>query len=69
MTLSFKTEINGKPTQFVEKIWQGLLTSDLGLVLWDISNYVFQSPRVVGQYAIGSLPPKLHTIRKDEKDR
>lgn len=69
MTLPFSTELNGKPTQFVEKIWQGLMKyENLGI-----------EPGQIGKFAPGrmdmirlvffSSPPKLHTIRRDEKDR
>lgn len=68
MTLAFSTQIDGKPTQFVEKIWEGLLRSGLEFDLKDFSIYLFKVPGL-GEYVIGDLPAKLHTIRRDEKDR
>ena len=67
MTLPFSTELNGKPTQFVEKIWQGLLTNDLEFSLFDLPNFLDSVPGLK-DYKVGDLPAKLHTIRKDEKD-
>lgn len=68
MTLSFSTKLNGKPTHFVEKIWQGLLTNDLEFSLFDLPNFLENVPGLK-DYKIGNRPAKLHTIRKDEKDR
>lgn len=67
MILSFKTKINGKPTYFMEKIWAGLEE------ICDANNFC------IDQFHKGLLltayddsidrEPKLHTIRKDEKNR
>lgn len=73
MTLSFSTVINGKPNYFIEKIWTGLdpmITPDY---------YCFNEEYVkqFGKHWDGAwtettetnFPPKLHTIRQDEKNR
>lgn len=74
MTLSFKTEINGNPNYFVEKIWKWLV--DSGNI--DFANTSVQYERAYEslypcQYTeqdnIHYHKPKLHTIRRDEKDR
>ena len=64
MILSFKTQINGKPTYFVEKIWKSLQPVE-------ISEYI---AHIDGKYLAPmckrtDMNAKLHTIRKDEKNR
>ncbi len=66
MILSFKTEINGKPTYFVEKIHKGLRDYKHNIYGLDPSihyppNYNF----IVKDRCLS----KIHTIRKDEKNR
>lgn len=64
MILSFKTKINGKPTFFVERIQKGLrdiLNIGLDPQIHYPSNYSF----IVKDHCV----PKIHTIRKDEKER
>ncbi|MBU4536962.1 MAG: hypothetical protein L6264_07430 [Weeksellaceae bacterium] len=69
MILSFKTQINGKPTYFVEKIWSSLLSVDEELY----EDYLHpdglpsQMPWPTSKYK--DFAPKHHTIRKDEKNR
>lgn len=64
MILSFKTKINGKPTYFVEKIHSGLLQNDIV----DFEGISFKDRDFdVNQFV--KSEPKIHTIRKDEKDR
>lgn len=63
MILPFSTQINGKPTYFVEKIHSGLLQNDL-LQGFDLgSDHNFDLDKLC------TCEPKLHTIREDEKDR
>ncbi|MEC3875960.1 hypothetical protein [Chryseobacterium salviniae] len=67
MILSFKTKINGKPTYFPEKIWSGL---------GDVCN---KYNYCIDEFHTGLMnvgfddqrdhKPKLHTIRKDDKNR
>lgn len=64
MILSFKTEINGKPTFFVEKIHSGLLQN--GITNFEgitFKNEDFSLDKLT------SSEPKIHTIRKDENNR
>jgi hypothetical protein len=62
MILGFSTQLNGKPTYFVEKIHSGLLQNDLlqGFDLGD--NHEFDLDKLC------SCKPKLHTLRDDPKD-
>lgn len=63
MILGFSTQLNGKPTYFVEKIHSGLLQNDL-LQGFDLgSDHNFDLDKLC------SCEPKLHTIREDTKDR
>ena len=76
MILSFKTQLNGKPTLFIEKIWEGFFRNDFFdgkdtefIKYFDLHREKFGK-------AWDELPavprletPKIHTIRKDEKNR
>ncbi|GIZ10002.1 hypothetical protein [Flavobacterium sp. UMI-01] len=63
MILPFSTQLNGKPTYFVEKIWKSLKPIDLSEVIAEIDmKYLAPS------YKHNELKPKLHTIRLDEND-
>jgi hypothetical protein len=72
MILPFSTQMNGKPTYFVEKIWKGL-SGDL------ILNKVGYPSEVYPKEYLECLQkelvnyenklPKLHTFREDKKDR
>lgn len=63
MTLPFSTQLNGKPTYFVEKIHSGLLQNDL-LQGFDLgSDHNFDLDKLC------SCEPKLHTLRDDVNDR
>lgn len=63
MILGFSTQLNGKPTYFVEKIHSGLLQNDL-LQGFDLGlDHDFDLDKLC------SCEPKLHTIREDSKDR
>lgn len=65
MILSFKTKINGKPTYFVEKIHSGLLQNDLlDMVGFDDNDF-----SDFDIHKLAECEPKIHTIRKDEKNR
>ena len=70
MTLSFKTEINGTNTYFIEKIWSGLL--DAGLFSqydWERFFYLYQDKFGKDWDCTINLSPKLHTIRQDKTNR
>ena len=62
MILSFKTQINGKPTYFVEKILNCISLKSLSEE--NLSQYFLHT----GLGAHRSTP-KIHTIRTDEKNR
>ena len=62
MILPFSTQLNRKPTYFVEKIWNGLLSSQI------CSLNEMPEPIKYGETNKG-LHDKLHTIREDKKDR
>lgn len=63
MILPFSTQLNGKPTYFVEKIHSGLLQNDL-MKGFDIGyDHNFDLDK------LSSCEPKLHTIRQDKNDR
>lgn len=65
MILSFKTKINGKPTYFVEKIHLGLLQNSLlDMVGFDDNDFDGFDINKVAE-----CEPKIHTIRKDDKNR
>lgn len=67
MILSFKTKINGEPTYFPEKIWQGFPNQEDLLEEWFTLGKVYEGynfhPDAAGMF------PKIHTIRKDDKNR
>ena len=63
MILPFSTQLNGKPTYFVEKIHSGLLQNDL-LQGFDLGyDHNFDLDKLC------SCQPKLHTLRDDVNDR
>ena len=64
MILPFSTQLNGKPTYFVEKIHSGLLQN--GII--DIAGFA-DDEREFNLNKLATSEPKLHTIRKDEKNR
>ena len=76
MILPFSTQLNGKPTYFVEKILRCFLNEYSGKVE-GIGDFIYESGEVLSyQYADDILneiehkvKPKLHTIREDKNDR
>ena len=66
MNLAFKTTINGKPTNFVEKIWEGFLQRGISFKAKEMQIGMKALPE---EYKIKTFNPKLHTIRKDENSR
>lgn len=75
MILPFSTQLNGKPTCFIDKIWLGLLDNEM-FSLFDWEYYYKEHKNKFGKGYDGLKRPiakeykgKIHTIRKDEKDR
>jgi len=63
MILGFSTQLNSKPTYFVEKIHSGLLQKNL-LQGFDLGyNHEFDLDKLI------TCEPKLHTIREDKSNR
>lgn len=75
MILSFSTKINGKPTYFIDKIWIGLCLKHV-INAWDLKP-IFDDYRTKFGKSLDQLKRplpdnyfgKIHTIRKDEKQR
>lgn len=73
MILGFKTQINGKPTYFVSKIWIGIESKFSQFT--EKGNRLFNFPKEYIQCGQKGLltfqrpKPKLHTIREDKTDR
>ena len=65
MILPFSTNINGKETFFVQKIW-GSLKSKCNL-----KDFIDETPtKFFASFEVSkNLKPKLHTIREDKNDR
>lgn len=64
MILPFSTQLNGKPTYFVEKIHSGLAQNDLCTMRdFDLFTEDFDIS------VLAECNPKLHTIREDKNDR
>ena len=65
MILPFSTQLNGKPTYFVEKIQAGLVQEqrfkELNVLDFEPENFDFD-------YFLNCIP-KIHTIREDKNDR
>jgi hypothetical protein len=73
MILPFSTQINGKPTFFVTKIWNGIahLYSDYSKSGIPIFKYPkeYRDCLAQGYLSMYVQKPKIHTIREDEKNR
>lgn len=73
MILGFKTQINGKPTYFVSKIWIGIESkfsqfNEKGNRLFNFPKEYIQCGQK-GLLTFQRPKPKLHTIREDKTDR
>ena len=73
MILPFSTQLNEKPTYFVEKILSGFLSNNLKpeetqTSIVNYSNYLVSKYEFIIEN-IKSANPKLHTIREDKTDR
>ncbi|WP_269222028.1 hypothetical protein [Flavobacterium sp. IMCC34518] len=70
MILPFSTQINSKPTYFIEKIWLGLLRSHLNLIGYHRFRNEAAINNVIDQWDIpDSIYPKFNTIRDDKNNR
>ena len=67
MILPFSTQLNGKPTYFVEKVWEAILTKGIQCNAVELAQ--IGSKALTKEYVIGTNKPKLHTIREDKNDR
>lgn len=73
MTLGFKTKIGNEPTLFVEKIWTAL---NLGIGEYQLEfkerqewlKKCIYSFNLLPEF-LAKVPPKIHTIRTDTKNR
>lgn len=67
MILGFSTQLNGKPTYFVEKIWQGLLKKEFNLLAYHRFKDDAAYADVIDKWDYKKdILPKLHTIREDK---
>ncbi|KIA86597.1 hypothetical protein [Flavobacterium sp. AED] len=75
MILPFSTQLNGKPTYFIEKIWEGLLRhnfKDDTQYIACLDNYEKQFGKLwdfLPEENERMTNPKIHTIREDATDR
>jgi hypothetical protein len=71
MNLSFSTQIDGKPTRFIEKIWLSFDLSKLNGISWiDWDDYFQKYVNKFNSIWEGcDESPKIHTIREDKKNR
>jgi len=67
MILPFSTQMNSKPTYFVEKIWETILQKGIQIKMIDFIE--FGRKVLPKNYIVGTHKPKLHTIREDKADR
>lgn len=67
MILPFSTQMNGKPTYFVERIWEAILTK--GILCNAVEMAQIGTKALPENYLVGTHKPKLHPIREDKNDR
>lgn len=65
MILSFRTQINGKPTNFVFKIILGLLRN--GMISACYASEKLSTP--ISQLRASKVASKIHTMREDKNNR
>jgi hypothetical protein len=67
MILGFITQLNDKPTYFVEKIWETILQKGIQITM---NEFIELGRKALPKnYIVGTYKQKLHTIREDKKDR
>lgn len=72
MILPFSTQLNGKPTYFVEKIWKCLKNIDFetyAKIEKILSEEELTQPYEIDYNTYKNVYPKRHTIREDKKNR
>lgn len=74
MTLSFRTEINGKPNEFIEKIWESLLVNGLATISEYQNHRMDFTDRFGKDWTLLQIQnkttrAKCHTIRHDKEGR
>ena len=71
MILPFSTNLNGKPTYFVDKIWCSLIQSKKATIEeWNIIyGFLYKIKHPTGSDINTGLRPKHHTMREDKKER
>lgn len=67
MILPFSTQINGKPTYFVEKIHKSFSLKQIYMIAGLDPSIHY--PKDYNFYVKDKRPAKVHTIREDSKDR
>jgi hypothetical protein len=68
MTLSFSTQLNGKPTYFIEKIWQSFPDEKIADIFSDFLDGMDMVDYNFSCNAI-DMREKIHTIREDKSKR
>lgn len=72
MILPFSTQLNGKPTYFVEKIWAGI-ENRFAEITKEGKRYLMPEEYFncldLGFENMKAFKPKIHTIREDKKER
>lgn len=63
MILPFSTQLNGKPTYFIQKIWRSISEKH------DIRSYIYETHIKYFAKKDQELKPKLHSFREDKNDR
>lgn len=66
MILPFSTQLNGKPTKFVEKILIGI---DKHLGIYHTEPFLLEYKKRFDINTSVNINSKIHTIREDKKDR
>lgn len=65
MILPFSTQLNGKPTHFVEKIWEGIFKG----IQINYEGLQIGQKALPKNYIINTHKPKLHSFREDKNNR
>lgn len=66
--IDFATEIAGRPTYFIEKIWQCLLRDSVAMNSAEFASKKKKCFPIIGNPKIGDYSQKKHTIRRDSEN-